>query len=118
MNRPTIAIWALALASQPAIAAEPTLNELPAILSMLRDCKTSTGVLGRYESCRFPDVWVSVRSSGQLTIYYQNRETGIDVTGSGATVGAMLRDLAGKLNRTGADAKSTLERLAPLLPTQ
>ncbi len=102
-------ILALLLLTNGAYAAELTLNDLPAVLSKLRDC----GMV----SCGEAKALAIVKDDGTISINYDNRR-GIDVYGRGATISLALADLASKLNAMGADSKATVQRLGPMLPTQ
>jgi hypothetical protein len=106
-----------------AAAAELELKDLPAVIKTLRECKTATSMFsGTMTSCRLKDddVWASVHSD-DVTIYFSDDGSHIrpgGVWGSGKTVQAAVSDLAKNLSEMRAGAKSTLDAMAPLLPTQ
>lgn len=110
------------LSTMPAIAAEPlTLNDLPQVLSTIRQCREASGGLFSKPTqiCEISgsNVWASVRDGdGGIMIYYENGNT--KIFASGLTVDAAVRDLAAKLNAANVDNKRTLEAIAPMLPTQ
>lgn len=107
------------LMTAPAQAAELTLNDLPDVLDTLRQCRPRKDLLSSISSgCKLSsgDVWASVKSSGEVTIYYE-RGT-IKAYGYGPNVNAAIRHLAEKLNSSRGDSKDALDSIAPLLPTQ
>lgn len=116
------------LSAIPAIAAESriappplTLNDLPQILSTIRQCREASGGMFSKPTqvCDLPsaDVWASVHDGeGGITIYFARGST--KIYASGLTVDAAVRDLGAKLNAASADNKRTLDAIAPLLPTQ
>lgn len=106
-----------------AAAAELELKDLPAVIGVIRECKAlPPGMFGGRPapSCRLSDsdVWAAVHADG-ITIYFEDRVAGIRyMSGSGKTVQAAVQDLANNLAKSRSAAKSALDALAPMLPTQ
>ena len=107
-----IGIVAVLLSTQ-AFGADLTLNDLPDTLKAIRGCGTG----GIFSLCKIPgrDVWASVQD-GNITIFYENG--GLKMWGDGSTVSEAVQSLATKLNRARADAKLSVDSMAPFLPTQ
>lgn len=103
----------------PAFADDLTLNDLPAVLQKLRGCAESRGVFTNSTICRVPSdhLWVSVASDGSLTLF-QQRSYGDTTYARGASVPALLRDFASKLNAEQAGNKAMLQAIGQYLPTQ
>lgn len=114
---------ALAIApfSTPAPAAELTLNDLPTILNVLRECQSVEGWLRpSKQQCRLDDgeVWAAVGVNLGIIIFYKPNRDGIAINGSGATLNEALQNLANKLNATQSGAKRAVDLLGPFLPSQ
>lgn len=110
---------ALMLFVVPAIAAEPTLNDLPMILKQLRGCTETHGVFSSSIECRVDekDLWIAIDSSGRLSLFRQ-RSYGDVTYAYGRTVAELLRNFAARLNEDQQANAATLRALAPYLPTQ
>lgn len=107
------------LFSAPAYAADLTLNDLPTVLGVLRECTISTTFMGsKTKSCKLTDgkVWASVDADGEITIFYRNG--GIEITASGSNLNEAVQVLSVKLNNGRNVVKNGLEALAPYLATQ
>ena len=121
----TIALFIfIGIVTVPAVAAEPTLNDLPSILMKLRGCTTTTlhSLLGGRNvvtTCRIAkrDLWASVDLSGHLTLFRQ-RSWGDNTYADGDTVTELLRDFASKINEERETQKIMLDAMAPYLPSQ
>lgn len=118
--RPLACIALLAF-SAPAKAADLALNDLPGILLKLRGCTEVRSFLSSSQQiCRVAekDLWVSVSSSGSLTIF-KTRNYGGDTTyATGTTIKDLLRDFATKINAERDGQKEMLDALAPYLEGQ
>lgn len=96
-----------------------TIADLPEVLKKIGGCDMRTNYArGAVMFCRTArQPWASVGHDGNLTIFYRD-PGGNNVTGSGKSVEAAVRDLAHNINANNADGKAALDAIAPLLPTQ
>jgi hypothetical protein len=113
-----IALLGAALLSNPALAADPTINDLPGILLKLRGCSESKSLFSG-SACKTAkeDLWASVDSDGSLTLF-RKRSYGNTTYASGRNVTELLRDFATKINDERDAGKEMLDVLAPYLSTQ
>ena len=112
----TIVFATVIMLASIANAAEPTLNDLPAVLQQLRGCEPNRFSFSG-PTCRLSaeEVWVAIHTD-RMTIFYGS--TSDMITGSGNTVPDMLRSFGTKLNGRRAGDKQMLDALAPFLPSQ